>query len=128
VAVSEALAVLGELVAPEVSGVQAALAVLEESAARAVLAALAAIGGSTILPTGAARHTGIVLQPTVLAARLVATRCLTVRPVHGIRSGARAAIWAVITAAARGIAEESAVTAAEPAAAMESAETAAAQE
>ena len=84
----EALGVSEALAAPEVWGEWEALAVLEGT------------DGSTTLPTVEARRIEIVLRPIDLAARLVATRWLTDRPAHGIRSGGRAAIWPATTAAA----------------------------
>jgi hypothetical protein len=95
----EASVVLAEpavLEVSEVRAVSAELGVLEVSAA---LAEREVMDGNIIQHIGAARRTRIVPLPTGLAVRLVVTRCLTARPAHGIRSGARAAMWAAIAEA-----------------------------
>jgi hypothetical protein len=100
-----ALEVLGAL---EVSEELAALEVLGEREVLAVsgeLAELEAMDGSTILPIAVGLLTVIAQRLTALAARLVATRWLTVRPARGIRSGVRAATWAAATAGMRATAE-----------------------
>jgi hypothetical protein len=86
-------------VALEVSEELAGLEVLAEREVLAVSAELGATDGNTTRHIGAALRMGIATRQIALAARPVATRWLTARRAHGIRSGVRAAIWAATTAA-----------------------------